>query len=319
MRLGLYTVLAMALESTWGTAVTRNTGLYLVDIDLKESPQIEPVGHLAAITDDSIVDDEFVQTKVDAGGSLTIEPAYDDGTVQLWAHALGAIATTGPTSTQYTHTATMDRDGLAGLTMEPVYPEADDSEVFEGCKINTLEFSCSASSLARMKCDVIAEKSGGMTGSAPTVTMPTAREPIRYSHAGQITWNSVGYDWTEFTLTVNRNLQRRPVQGSDYTGEPLPGGNMSVTVRMVIEWDSSAPYAALRAGTESDLTLTFTGTGDNSLAFTVHNARVVKADRPISGRGIVRQTVELRARISSGKSGLAVVCKNDSSTYTANG
>jgi hypothetical protein len=64
--------------------------------------------------------------------------------------------------------------------------------------------------------------------------------------------------------------------------------------------------------------VTFTGTGNNAVTFTLENAKIWERSRPVQGPEVIRQTVTWRGFATSSKTGLEIAFTNDNSAATDN-
>lgn len=306
--------IGIAEEVTYGTAVARTNWLEIVSTSLDREIDRQPEPTLGRAGDAGRVSRRKYTASDNAGGSISWVMSYDDSTVLMMKHAMGVIATTGSVA-PYTHTATLGALPT-GLTLEKLH-NVSKAEVFEGCKI--VDFTISVGATELMTCDatVIAETSGGLVAAgSPTYT--SGGEEIRHHQAGQLSFNAVSYDVTSLSINVTSGVDRRQVLGSSFTKEPTPGPKREVTITVEYEWLADTLHAAFLAGTESDVAITFTGTGDNVLVITGHNAYIRSVATPVQGPGVITQTVEFVCQSDGTDLGLKLAFSNANATATTN-
>lgn len=299
-------------ESTWGTAVARSVWRPLITGSLARQITYTPRPNLQDSTGAPFKKNHFKESD-NVAGSLELEATYENLGV-IFYHLLGAKASTG--SGPYTHTYTTAAALPTGLTLEFIRSGAnfgDLSEVFEGCKINEATFSISAGGVMTVSLDIIGETSAAR-GNGGTPTFNTAT-PVLHHQASTLTWNSGTYNLTDMSITYNNALTRRLLLGSANTAQPLRNDFCSCTMSVTLEVNDQF-VVDYKADTEAnDLAITFTGTGNNSLEFDVYQAYITNVSDPVSGPGIVTQTVDFEAQFTGINEGLRIVNINDNADY----
>jgi len=305
---GRGTAFGMAMESTYGTAVSRTDWMEAVSESLKRSVQRPFRPNLVSAAGAGGMQEEVFLAADDYGGGLECEAVYNAVCFghMLYA-AFGAVATTG--AGPYAHTATLGTT-LPSATIETLRGDGT-AEVGEGMKCSTFELSMSPEDIVRVRTEWVGETSGGRESQgSPTYTSSAA--PMLYSQAGVFAWNSVNYaKVTSLSWKLDNKLERRRYLGSAFTTEPDFGGWREGIITLGLHWDQDTFVAGMTAGTSSDGTITLTGAGNNSLALTGYNCIVDDASDPISGPGVVTQTVRLRCRGDSTNKGMQAVLNND--------
>lgn len=315
---GFGSYLGLAEETTWGTAVTVSTNwLRVVSMSVKRTTEIVPRPHLGDAFSTSTNRRQHYTRADTVGGQIEILCAYDDSSLMILKHALGAVATTG--AGPYTHDFTLATPGPTGLTIQGGYGTGD-AEYFQGCKVDSFEWSLTAGDVARLTVDVIGETSGGLVlKSAPTYS--TGGEEMLHSHISDFSFNGSTWCLSDITISGGRALTRRNLLGSTLTKEPAPGDFGELTVRFTVEYGQTAGLnAAWLAGTQGDATFTLTGSGNNAATFTLQNLYIRDVSRPINTAGIITQTVECvcEADNVSYNEGLKISIVNDNAAATAN-
>jgi hypothetical protein len=310
--LGRNSAIGFGEESTWGTAVSRTAWRPLNSASLLRTATFVPRPDLKSDSGSAMRRGHY-QSAEEMTGSFEIAATYDNIGMIL-KHALGTVASSG--SGPYTYTYTLAAAPPTGLTIETVRGTSGKSEVFEGCKINTLTMSVSAGECMMVSCDVIGQ-TGAARGTAGTPSYSGNENLIHHNHAGQLSFNSVNYDLSSFSLTVNNSLARRQLLGSVETSEPLRTDFMSVEFSFDIEAVDTL-YTALLAGTQGDATITFTGPSSRSMAFTIHNFYLTSASDAVSGAGIVTASCAGSAESDGTDEGLQIVVVNQNNDPVGN-
>src|SRR5687767_9463166 len=112
-------------ESTWGTAVTVDTFIPLLNWRVKRRKGHRFSRGLAAgLLTPKVTG--FVGYSMGAEGSAEVEVTYTSFGL-LFKHATGAVATTGPTDSNYSHAFTQGSTKGLGLTAQVNTPYIDES------------------------------------------------------------------------------------------------------------------------------------------------------------------------------------------------
>lgn len=316
-----------ASETTWGTLVSpatywsptiRNTIKRMV-----ETKQVPHLGGYAYSTVNSVApiqrDHAILSDMV--GGDLEIPFCYDHKSSSLaLLHCFGAAPTTagaGP----YTHTylpgmhASTNHKGLSIHSLHGYHSSMNPLEQFEGCLVNSWEWSVKAGEFATLSMNVIGETSGGLVAVAGTPIFVSSEE-VQGDHVGTLDWNSLNITMLSCKIKMDKHLARRPQLGTLYTDKPQPSAPYEITFEAEIELTATNGYTGYLAGTQADATITCTGTGNNSLVWTLTNMAIDGYDKPIDKSGILVQRVMGRCYgVSAGTElGLKAVLTNDNSS-----
>lgn len=288
---------------------------------MKRERTKEPVPHLGAISDLSSNPRDFFASSDNVVGGFAFPMAYDDSTVRVLRHILGAVATgAGP---PYDHTLTLASPLPSGLSLEiingMVNGTGDTTEVFWGCLFGAASISIEAGGI--MMCDVgtvIGVSSGGLT-TAGTPTYSTNGQYIRHNHAGVVTVGATDFALRSMRISVDRGLQRNQELGSLFTSRPVEE-RLAVDLEFSVLWQTDAWDDSNQADTQADMTVAFTGSGSNALAITAHNMLIMDVSRPVSGPGGITQTIRAKALQSSptGDQGLEMIFTNANASHAAN-
>lgn len=316
---GLESYLGAGIESTWGTAVSRTNWLRVSNLSLQRTLDIQKNPHLGTSGQTSNNQRGHFTASDQSGGGFEFPAAYDDSTVLIVAHAMGAVADAG--AGPFTHTITLDTTSseLAALTLEQG-KGGGKAEVFEGGTIPGFEFRIAAGEIAKIIVPgVIAETSGGLVAQgSPSFATSSF---IKHNQAGQFGFNSLLWDLVSISIKVERMHAERMLLGSLNTKKPCPSDFVKVTGTLVIELGAESTYGintAWLAGTQGDATLTFTGAGNNVLAITLQNMYVNNVSDPVSGPGVIQQTVTFTCESDGTDEGLKFVFTNANANYSDN-
>ena len=311
--LGRNSAIGFGEESTWGTAVSRTAWRPLNSSSLLRTATFVPRPDLKSDAGSAMRRGHY-QSSEEMSGSFEIAGTFDNIGMIL-KHALGTVASAGSGPT-YTYTYTLAAAPPTGLTIENVLGTSGNSEVFEGCKISSMTMSVNSGECMMVSCDIIGETASART-TAGTPSYSGNENLIEHHHAGQLSFNSVSYDLSSFTLTVNNSLDRRQLLGSKLTSEPTRTDFMSVELSFDIEAVDTL-YTALLANTQGDVTITFTGPDSRSMAFTIQNFYLNTVTDSISDAGIVTASCSGVAESDGTDEGLQIVVVNGNNDPVGN-
>ncbi len=311
--LGNGTAIGIGEESTWGTAVSRTHWFRAISESMKRTVTKSPRPVLSEASASRNRRSHYIASDM-AGGSFEILMGYE-GAGLLLKHILGGSPATTGSSSPYTHTYKLAAAPQTGLTIE-VKRGNGTSEVFEGCKISKATFKIEAGGLMRVTCDVIAQTSGGRT-SAGSPTFTTNELDVIHHQAGSLSWNSNSYTPKAIEVTIDNKMATRQLLGSKLTAEPKPSDFLDVMIKVDLEWENDNLNGSLTADDAADLSITFTGEGSRTIAFTAHNAFLEDVSDPVSSVGVIAQSGTFRAQSDGTDEGLAIVIANTQSSATA--
>jgi hypothetical protein len=207
-------------------------------------------------------------------------------------HALGGVATVGPTDSNHTHTITPSALGLNGKSFtvqsnRPFHPGGGNQAfTFHGCKIDTFDLLMEVEGFLKATIGFDAEDVDTSTALA-AVSYPTigaGLEKFPWSLA-TVTINSVQVETTRFRLGINNNLKtdRRYLRGSALKKEPVRNGRIGVEWELEVDWADLTQYNRVAAATigsrVTTIVATFDGPGPLAgatvprLVATIHAAR----------------------------------------------
>lgn len=318
--------IGLAVETTWGTAVTPLTHwLPIVSSNLTLTHDRQPIPHLfnRLSTSTNRLPRDHALMGVDAGGSIEFVPMYDDPATGLMFQYMIGSGYTDAGAGPYTHD--LDIGSLSttviGLTMQVRMgghrSETDLVRVFSGCVVTGWEITAAARSPVRVKCDIIGKTAGDPTTLTGTAAFAAADEILAHQMAATgIAWNSRTDLFAEsLSVKCNKNLTRTPYVGSLNTGEPGESGLIEITVTARCYVLDTSVLADLTAEDSGNLVLTFTGAvANNRLVITGHNAILTKADLASDSPGRLMYDLEWRVFAGAVDSGLNIEFRNANAT-----
>lgn len=272
-------------ESSYAVAVART---HFTEIN-SESIQLNQ----ALIESESLYRRGVINTRVEVGnrtvsGDIEFEATYE-GWGKIAKHAFGSVATSTPDPTSNPtvkrHLFTITDLLPTGLTIEAYRDQTsfvtnpNRCHLFTGCKISSLAFSNSAEETLRVVASVMGSNDAGFVAKS-TPTFFNTR--LAVYHQGEISWGGTVLDVEDFNITLNNNLEYRPVIGSQVTREPTPSAKVEVSGSFTVEFDSEAMYEDFRASTERVLVITYQGANIASsfykyIKLTVNVGRILSA------------------------------------------
>jgi len=262
--------LGLGLESTYGTPVSRTRWCYINGSGLKQVARNRAARGRLAHKSTAFVASRFVVDN-QVGGTVTVPGSYSALGLLLRA-AFGTVTGTGP----YTFAAAA---ALPSLTVEQVVGTSGRSEVYEGCKVNSMTMTAAPGSEVLFAFDIIAQtKAADGSAGSPTLTDAV---PIEHFEVA-VTWNGSSVGTVKNVSSVLTNaLNRRPQVGSLDTAEPSVGVR-EVRTTVVIDKESFAFRSSETSDTAANLviTCTDTATGAKTFVYTVPDC-VLKLDESI--------------------------------------
>lgn len=309
---------ATGKESTWGTAVSARVAFAIINCDITEKVIKDEANDTSA--GGAGVTLRRHELRREVSGTIVTNPSFV-ALGELLEGALGANLTAG--SGPYTHTITSAKpEELPSYTLRVKLGSSDYVKTYSGCKVSKLSCEWTGGQRGKLTATIIAKQMDAFASGSPT--SPTALADVLPRYMGVLAWNSVSYgDVPYIRLDVDNMLETRFSVGSAYTQEPMPGGmarkRITVTARMGL---TAAQYDTLEgsytAGTRANATFTFTGTGNNAWAFTVHNAEITDLVGNVQGNAVQEVSVTWAATDDgTGTDGITLVQTNDNSNYYA--
>lgn len=313
---GAKTSFGVGDESTWGTAVSRTHWMGMKSISIVRTVEREYIPCLSV--DGRNVMRNSVEKSNKASGTIETFLKYESGVLKLLEYAFGTVANAG--SGPYTHTFTLSEDNppafTGSVTREmPANSSGAYSEVFEGCLVSKLTISGSANELVMVSADIIGQTSGGrVSADTPSVTYESSF--AHGNHITSFTHDGDSYELKSFTLTIDHQLEERPVMGSASTGRPTRGQATVITLEVELDETNNNLYDAVINGTSSDAVLSLSHTGNFAMTITLHNARASgEAPGAVSDRGVTAVSTTFRPDADANDD-ITIVVTNDDATLT---
>lgn len=193
------------------------------------------------------------------GGDLNVE-VQPVGMYTLFKHALGRVATAGPSGAgdHYVHDIypsgalpdglrlEIGRTGVAGGTF-----------TYRGCKVNQMVLNCSVGEPLTATFSFLG-KDESTSPTNPTAATVSGLNPLTFDE-GVITVDGNSQDVAGFSLTINNNLtEDKGALGSRYRVAIPRTGFRDVTGSLNLEFDNLDMYTKYTGGTETALKLKFT-------------------------------------------------------------
>lgn len=310
-----------AEESSYGAGTAFNRGLRLVSHSLRGNHKTEAVEDLGFYGAAHGNTRERYATENEVGGGISMNLAYNNASLILLKHLLGAVAEGGGGGPNYTHTFTLAHlDGL-GLHMHAISGKAGAgsskiAESLTGCKIESGTIKVEHGKPVMLDAQIIGKTSSGLVVvSAPTIAASPAL--VLHHHMGNFAWNSATRKVKSLEISISRGLERDLYLNSLDTAEPVETTPLVCELSIGTRWREDAWDDGQWAETLANATFTFTS-GARSMAITCHNGQVIDVSRPVQSRGAIEQTVKLALQADSSNSGLAIVVTNTNSAYDVN-
>ena len=293
-------------ESTYGTAVARAVWLYASSLGLKRTIEFGERDNLAS--GGGVRRHKRYISADNVGGAINGGLTYENHGMVLEACFNNAVSTTG--AGPYVHTYTLGTTELSH-TIEQIRGDSTNSEVFEGCTVESWELSISSGGQTMLSTTWIGETSAARAAKG-TFTAGNGDEPVYHDDYSTLSWNSNTLDLYELRIRVTNSKVRRQPLGSTTTKQPGISGFREIEVEFTVQHlDNDTPYANFLAEIEADATITATGSGNNVCAITIQNMEITDVSDPIDSAGIILQRITARVRSDGTDHGLKFVMTND--------
>lgn len=233
----------------------------------------------------------------------------------LLKHMIGDVSTAGPSGSDYTHT--YDPAALpVGLTYEAIRGSNAKSELAVGCQIADWTFSSSTSQRrATLSVNLFGQDSTRPTKGSPSYG--ASDDPILHHHIGTVAWNSLNPKPSSVRITGNNGLERVWTDAVTCEGYVESGDRVYGAVLTIYDRDTAAYYDALKAQTESDLSIPY-ATGDFEFNWLLRNARIVAISEPVRSGGALTREITFSAVADSSDEALGLDVVNTNSSGIAN-
>lgn len=210
--------------------------------------------------------DKWAINKMGAGGPMVLEVQAKQFGLIL-KHLMGSIATTGPTDSAYTHTATigamLGKSLIAQVGKVFTQSEVVQPFTYPGVKIIDWTLSCAVDGvlLLTLTLDAYDEQT---TVALAAASYPTNSDLLTYA-GGAVTIGGAQVDVSVFTLKVvmGYKADRRFIRSNTLQREPAEGPYRDFSLDMTCEFTDLLQYnrfsSLTRAGALAAVTAAFTG------------------------------------------------------------
>lgn len=311
MSTGAGTAQGIALESAWGTAVSRTNWRPVVRSDVQWQRQRYNAGRIGTWFFAKDVEGQKV-----AAATTVLEGTYENIGLWLQAALFSTVATTG--SGPYTHTYDQGTALPVGYTLEEIRGDTTKSRLMSGALVSSWELAISQSSPLLLLTINWLGKSVTRP-SAGTASFGSGDELVSFTDAGALSWDSTDFCVSSLRIRGSNALAARYCLGSGgLTEKPVKTANSTVEIEASGYYDNALD-TKYDADTEANMTLAFTGTGNNAMTLTLNKVLFATNESPTNGQGPIMHTLRGRAREdTSGNVPFSVEIVNDNSSGTAN-
>lgn len=314
IRTGIGTRIGLGEESTWGTSASRSVTARLSSTSLQRRATFVPLPHLVGSTGTSRVRAEKYQSGERTGGDIKLVACYEGNALGiLLKHSLGGLSDGGSGPT-YTHTFTVGDALPTGLSVELQRgmdgASASTAEAMYGIRVQSWALEVSAGGVMEYTATMLG-KTGQARATQSVPALSSALYPILHAHAGQLAFNSNNFTLAKFKLSGSNKLGEIQELGSNYVSDPPVVDFADLLLECEVVSRSDQLYTEQLAGTQGDVTITFTDvTNAKSMAFTLHNGVMEEDAEDISGPGEIRLRCRWRLFSGPSESGLSLVITN---------
>lgn len=319
IQFGRNSFIQTAEETTYGTASGGSyTAMRLISCSLQKTIERSRKTHL------NQGDAGFVRSTFDAfnitGGNITA-PLHYAGNGDILKAALGAVATSaGPAPYTHTFTPTANLPSLTVVFQRGAAQSTSGTgrkETFKGCVVSQLTISCAAGEEATFSAEIIAQDSDARA-AATTDTFPTSARSVLHHQlsSNRLSWNGTNdYDVRSFEIVIDNKIERRNNLGSQLTAEPNTSDVKEVRMTVTMDLDSEQFYTdfiTTPTAIDGDAVLVMTGTNNDQMTFTIHNAVIEEYSDAVTTFGRTEATVTFLGTIdSSGNEAITIEMQND--------
>ena len=281
-------------ETTFGT--TPGTGEVYFEIiseSLKQEIEVKTRKSLRGVSPRKTL----MANKV-VGGDIVMDMLYE-GLGKFIKHGMGgySFAANTPVASANTHTFTLADTLPIGLSIEINKGNIPSGDVFlyQGCKVNTLEFLFQPEEIMQLTAGIIAQTETADGAASGTPTYPTDL-PVKWHHSGTLTLAGAGtLDFESLKILVENNLRRRFLMYNT-TRQLDREGRRMVTGEAVVEFEDLTHYNKYVGGTTGVLQLICTsdvlvvGSTYHSMTITMPKIQLTGASPVVEGEGPIRVT-----------------------------
>lgn len=319
-RRGQHAWIGVGEESTYGTEVARSNFLEVARCSLRRIHNTKPTSRLGRTGQASNMPREFVVVNDLVEGSIAWPLAYDDSSILMLKHLLGANTTTG--SGPYVHALTLASPSPIGLSLEysPGPGPFDAAEQITGINFSRGTITITPGEEIMCEVECIGRTHAGFEAPGTPTFSSNGERIFQHQLTAGYTLGGTTIELMSATITLDRNIDRLMELGTLFTQKPVERGQLSVTIDLTAAWQRSDFHTKHYADTQGDFTATFTS-GSKSLVLTAHNCIVEDVSNPVESAGMIEQRVRLRAYADSsvsGDQGLSLAFTNGNSSHSAN-
>jgi hypothetical protein len=200
-----------------------------------------------------------------------------------------------------------DTDDLqAGLTMELLMDgnlATAKSRLYEGCMLNSMDFSIEAGGKLMASMNVLAEDES-LLDTETVSALTYDKKPIALAKQGVLSYGGSTETAvvSAFSCTLGMNLKDdRYGIGSNLRKKPLPNGKMEITGTMSVEFEGKTKYDDFRNNTSKAIAITFTsvdmivGAVPYAITFSFPTTKLQGATPQVSDSGLVSVEIPFTA------------------------
>lgn len=197
------------------------------------------------------------------------------------------------------------------FTIEQNYPDIDVSELFNGCRVNTVGLSMNPTGMASISADFVGLNGSILSGAtAPQYASPTAETTtgLLAGISGSLLFGgSQSTIITSFDLSISNNLSSQPVVGATTVPEIFYGRNV-VTGNISAFFETTAFLDAFLQETETSVMVTLEASGAapaDFLSIGLHRIKLNGQSKSIGPDGGVIASFPFQALLRTGGTGTA--------------
>lgn len=281
-------------ESTYGTAVSPTKYIEITEDNLQGKQSL-----IAIPTLRSPSQNQRTYSKKSVEGSFKCSLGYS-GFERLLKHALGTVATTGPTSSVYTHTFSLATALPTGLTLHVNRDSAalggNSAFEYRGCQITKMSLRCAPEQILEAEFEVIGQDWGNVAVATPTFP---SFEAIDWTHLITCTFSSTSVNVKELEFVLENNLASDRYKLGTRLRQGLGrNGPRKVTLKVTTEFDSLTQYQWFMNQTDRSAVITFSNGASGSAlrVFSINATCNAQGDDPsVSDSGPIMLTLNFEA------------------------
>ena len=298
---GVEAWVGVGAESTWGTGVSRTvfTEFLSESLDLKQGREAKP--SLRGVSKA-----RFVKKKKSVEGGLELQ-VQANGHEIFFKHILGAVATSGPVSSRYTHAFTLAKALPTGMSIEANRDSAaiggSSSDLYVGCQVSKATFKQTAEDFLNLSLELL-----GKDGSFVAVSTPTFASFLGFDWEGFTFSLDTGFgyaaiDISELEISIDNGLAGDRYKLGQVARKGLGrGGHRTITGKLTKEFDSLTErnlFRNLTQGCKAKGEWTAQGDATSILTLEVLNLEWKGSDPKADTEGVLSLSMEFEARIAS--------------------